>query len=197
VIHFSGFASKAAVDETVRAIKSSSHEAHSTQADLRSVAEIVKLFDEALKRFGRREAEFAEMFDINTETAFFFIQESGRQMEDAGKIITILTSLLAAFTGNYATYAGSKATVEHFTRPAAKELGGRGISVNSLSPGPMDTPLFSPAETPEAIASDKEASVSGRLTEMSDLDPIVRFLVTEEGSITGQILFADGGYTTR
>jgi NAD(P)-dependent dehydrogenase (short-subunit alcohol dehydrogenase family) len=56
-----------------------------------------------------------------------------------GKIITIVTSLLAAFTGLYSTYAGAKAPVEHFCRAAAKELGPKGISVNNVGPGPMDT----------------------------------------------------------
>ena len=58
---------------------------------------------------------------------------------EGGKIITIVTSLLAAFTGLYSTYAGSKSPLEHFTRAAAKELGPRGISVNNVAPGPMDT----------------------------------------------------------
>lgn len=65
----------------------------------------------------------------------------GKAVDDGGKIITIVTSLLAAFTGLYSTYAGSKAPVEHFTRAAAKEFGARGISVNNVAPGPMDTPF--------------------------------------------------------
>ena len=66
-----------------------------------------------------------------------------------GKIITIVTSLLAAFTDGYSTYAGGKAPVEHFTRAAAKEFAVRGISVNSVAPGPMDTPFFYGQETPQ------------------------------------------------
>ena len=60
-------------------------------------------------------------------------------MSEGGKIITIVTSLLAAFTGYYTSYAGSKAPVEHFTRGVAKELQGKKISVNGIAPGPMDT----------------------------------------------------------
>nr|WP_245235812.1 SDR family NAD(P)-dependent oxidoreductase [Streptomyces durhamensis] len=51
-----------------------------------------------------------------------------------GKIITIVTSLLAAYTGLYSCYAGSKAPVEHFTRALSKELFGRNISVNNIAP---------------------------------------------------------------
>lgn len=67
------------------------------------------------------------------------LKAGGKHVSDGGKLITILTSLLAAFTGYYTSYAGSKAPVEHFTRGIAKELQPRGISVNAVAPGPMDT----------------------------------------------------------
>lgn len=60
-------------------------------------------------------------------------------VEEGGKLITIVTALLAAFTGYYTSYAGSKAPVEHFTRGVSKELAAKRISVNSIAPGPMDT----------------------------------------------------------
>lgn len=101
------------------------------------------------------------------------------------------------FTGLYSTYAGGKAPVEHFTRAAAKEFGARGISVNSVGPGPMDTPFFYPAETADSIAYHKSASMNGTLTEIKDIAPIVEFLVTYRWWITGQTIFANGGYTTR
>jgi NAD(P)-dependent dehydrogenase (short-subunit alcohol dehydrogenase family) len=67
-------------------------------------------------------------------------------VKEGGKLITIVTSLLAAFTGYYTSYAGSKAPVEHFTRGVSKELMGKRVSVNSIAPGPMDTrkPFSSP-----------------------------------------------------
>lgn len=111
--------------------------------------------------------------------------------------MTIVTSLLAAFTGLYTSYAGSKAPVEHFTRGAAKELQPRGISVSAVAPGPMDTPFFYPQESPEAVAFHKSQALGGRLTDTKDIAPIVRFLVTEGGWITGQTIFPNGGYTTR
>jgi NAD(P)-dependent dehydrogenase (short-subunit alcohol dehydrogenase family) len=91
----------------------------------------------------------------------------------------------------------SKASVEHFTRAAAKEFGSRGISVTNVAPGPMDTPFFYPAESPEAVAYHKSQSMNGKLTDIQDIVPIVRFLVTEGWWITGQTIFANGGYTTR
>lgn len=93
--------------------------------------------------------------------------------------------------------AGGKAPVEHFTRAAAKEFGARGISVNCVGPGPMDTPFFYPAESPDSIADHKFASMNGKLTEIKDIAPIIQFLVTDGWWITGQTIFANGGYTTR
>lgn len=53
---------------------------------------------------------------MNSKTAFFVLKEAAAHVTDGGKIITIVTALLGAFTGYYTSYAGSKAPVEHFTR---------------------------------------------------------------------------------
>jgi NAD(P)-dependent dehydrogenase (short-subunit alcohol dehydrogenase family) len=216
VVHYHSDSTKVSADKTVQAVKEAGSDAFAIQGDLTKVSAVVRLFDEAIKRYGRvdiavntvgkvlkkpfgetTEAEYDSMFAINAKAAYFFIQEAGKRMHDGGKIITILTSLLAAFTGLYSTYAGSKAPVEHFTRAAAKELGPRGISVNNVAPGPMDTPFFYPAEMPEAVAYHKSQSMNGELTKIEDIVPIVKFLATDGWWITGQTIFANGGYTTR
>jgi NAD(P)-dependent dehydrogenase (short-subunit alcohol dehydrogenase family) len=76
---------------------------------------------------------------INSKAAFFILKAAARHISDDGKIITIVTALLGAFTGFYTSYAGSKAPVEHFTRGVCKELQARRVSVNNVAPGPMDT----------------------------------------------------------
>ncbi len=98
--------------------------------------------------------EYDSMFAINTKGAYFFIQEASKRIKDntGGKIITIVTSLLAAFTELYSVYAGSKSLGEHFTRAAAKELRPRGISVNCVAPGPTDTPFFYSVESDDALS---------------------------------------------
>ena len=143
------------------------------------------------------EEEFDTMFDINAKAAFFFIKQAGIDLNEGGKVITIVTSLLAAFTDGYSTYAGGKAPVEDFTRAAAKEFGRRGISVNAIGPGPMDTPFFYGQETPERVAYHKSQSINGELTRIEDIVPVVKFLATDGWWITGQTIFANGGYTTR
>ncbi|KAF5983473.1 alcohol dehydrogenase [Fusarium coicis] len=186
------------------------------QGDLTTKAAVDKLFESVLKAFGKvdivintigkvlkkpiaeiSEAEYDSMFDVNSKSAFLILQAGAKHVEDGGKIITIVTALLAAFTGFYTSYAGSKAPVEHFTRGVAKELMGRRISVNAVAPGPMDTPFFYPQEADDAVAFHKSQALEGRLTDVKDIAPLVKFLVTEGGWITGQTIFANGGYTTR
>lgn len=90
---------------------------------------------------------FRATISINSKAAFFILKAGSKYVADGGKIITIVTALLAAFTGFYTSYAGSKAPVEHFTRGVAKELQSRLVSVNAIAPGPMDTRKLCPLPT--------------------------------------------------
>ncbi|GEM51842.1 SDR family oxidoreductase [Empedobacter brevis] len=215
-IHYNSDQTKVEAEKTLTEIINSDGQAFLFQADLTKVENIKKLFEETKNRFGKvdiaintvgmvlkktyletTEEEYDTMFDINSKVAYFFIQEAGKHLNDNGKICTIVTSLLAAYTGLYSTYAGSKAPVEHFTRMASKEFGNRGISVTGVAPGPMDTPFFYGQEEPEAVAYHTSASALGGLTDIKDIAPLVEFLVTDGWWITGQTIFANGGYTTR
>lgn len=148
------------------------------------------------------EAEYDEMSAVNAKSAFFFIKEAGRHLNDDGKLCTLVTSLLGAFTPFYASYAGTKAPVEHFTRAASKELGDRGISVTAIGPGPMDTPFFYGQESADAQAYHKTAAALSKfsktgLTDIEDIVPYIRFLVTDGWWMTGQTILVNGGYTTK
>jgi NAD(P)-dependent dehydrogenase (short-subunit alcohol dehydrogenase family) len=216
VVHYNSDATRPDAEATVQAIKGAGSDAFAIQGDLTKPVNVTALFAEAKKRFGgidiavntvgkvlrkpiveTTEQEFDTMFDINAKAAYFFIKEAGINLNDKGKIITIVTSLLAAFTDGYSTYAGGKAPVEDFTRAAAKEFGPRGISVTAIGPGPMDTPFFYGQETPERVAYHKSQAMNGDLTKIQDIVPIVKFLATDGWWITGQTVFANGGYTTR
>lgn len=124
---------------------------------------------------------------------FFFIKEAGINLNDNGRIVSIVTSLLAAYTDSYGLYQGTKSGVEYYSKAASKELHGHGISVNCCAPGPMDTPFLYGQETEQSVAFFKTMGLHGRLTKVSDIVPIVRFLVTEGGWMTGQTLYASGG----
>ncbi|MBW7907786.1 MAG: SDR family oxidoreductase [Kiritimatiellae bacterium] len=216
VVHFNSDGARQAAEATVKAVKDLGSDAFMVQSDLTKPSNVSALFGQAKDRFGgidvavntvgkvlrkpiveTTEEEYDSMFDINAKAAYFFIKEAGLHLNDNGKIITIVSSLLAAFTDGYSTYAGGKAPVEHFTRAAAKEFGARGISVTSIGPGPMDTPFFYGQETPERVAYHKSQAMNGALTKIEDIAPIVKFLATDGWWITGQTIFANGGYTTR
>ena len=216
VVHYNSDSSRTDAEETVSAVKELGGEAYMTQGDLTRPANVEALFLEAKDKFGgiyiaintvgkvlrkpiveTSEDEYDAMFDINAKSAYFFIKEAGKHLNDNGKIVTVVTALLAAFTDGYSTYAGGKSPVEHFTRAAAKEFAERGISVTAVGPGPMDTPFFYGQETPERVAFHKSQAINGDLTKIEDISPIIRFLATDGWWITGQTIFANGGYTTR
>lgn len=221
LLHYNSDGSRAETEKTAAALKARGVDVLTFQGDLSSVANCTKMFDEALARFGQvdvaintagvvikkpilqvTEADYEQSFAANSKAAFFFIQQAGRVLAERGSIVTIVSSLLAAYTDSYAVYPGSKAPVEHYTRAASKEFGARGISVNAIGPGPMDTPFFYGQESKESAAYHASAAaLSGYskkgLTDIEDIAPIVKFLVTEGWWITGQTIFANGGYTTR
>ncbi|MBB2201032.1 SDR family oxidoreductase [Gluconacetobacter tumulisoli] len=220
-IHYNSAASRDAADETVAAIRAAGAEAAAFQADLTTAGAMETLFADAIRAFGRPdiaintvgkvlkkpivdtdEAEYDAMAAINAKSAFFFLREAGRHVNDGGKVLTLVTSLLGAYTPFYATYAGTKASVEHFTRAASKEFGTRGISVNAVGPGPMDTPFFYPAEGADAVAYHKAAAALSAfsptgLTDIADIVPIIRHLVSDGWWMTGQTILVNGGYTTK
>lgn len=220
-VHYNSAASKAEADKTVADLKAAGAHAVAFQADLTTAAANTKLFTDTIAAIGKpdiaintvgkvlkkpiaetSEEEFDAMFAVNTKAAYFFIKEAGTHLNDDGKILTLVTSLLGAYTPFYSTYAGSKAAVEHFTRAASKEYGARGISVNAVGPGPMDTPFFYGQEAPDAVAYHKSAAALSAfsktgLTDIEDIAPFVRFLVSDGWWMTGQTILVNGGYTTK
>jgi NAD(P)-dependent dehydrogenase (short-subunit alcohol dehydrogenase family) len=88
------------------------------------------------------EDEFERCLGINTRGMYFSLQQAARRIADNGRIINIGSSLLNAMTGNYSAYAGTKAPVEEFTRALAREIGHRGVTVNVVAPGAVDTPFY-------------------------------------------------------
>ena len=220
-VHYNTAASKPEADATLAAIKAAGAQGVAVQADLTTAGAMEKLFNEAQTAIGApdiaintvgkvlkkpiaeiSEAEYDEMSAVNAKSAFFFLKEAGRHLNDNGKVCTLVTSLLGAYTPFYAAYAGTKAPVEHFTRAASKEFGARGISVTAIGPGPMDTPFFYPAEGADAVAYHKTAAALSPfskvgLTDIQDIVPWIRFLVSDGWWMTGQTILVNGGYTTK
>ena len=220
-IHYNSDATLPEAEATVAAIKKAGAQCVAIQANLTSAGAVEKLFADAIRAIGKpdiaintvgkvlkkpmaeiTEAEYDDMSAVNAKSAFFFLKEAGKHLNDNGKVCTLVTSLLGAYTPFYAAYAGTKAPVEHFTRAASKEFGARGISVTAIGPGPMDTPFFYPAEGADAVAYHKTAaalspSTPTGLTHIEDIVPWIRFLVSEGWWMTGQTILVNGGYTTK
>lgn len=220
-VHYNSSTSRTDAEATVAAIKANGTKAVAFQADLTTAEAVESLFDKVITTIGKpdfaintvgkvlkkpildiSEVEYDEMSAVNAKSAFFFLKEAGKHLNDNGAIVTLVTSLLGAFTPFYSSYAGTKAPVEHFTRAASKEFGDRGISVTAIGPGPMDTPFFYGQESEDAQSYHKTAAALSKfsktgLTDIEDIVPYIRFLVTEGWWMTGQTILVNGGYTTK
>jgi NAD(P)-dependent dehydrogenase (short-subunit alcohol dehydrogenase family) len=216
VVHFHREATRDQAEETARLVQEQGTRAILVSGDLSQVTNVRKLFDEATNAFGRidivvqnagrlvkkpmaevTEEEYDRVAGINSKGTFFIMQEAIRRIEDNGRIINIGTSILASTIGNYSAYAGTKAAMEDFTRALAKEIDWqRNITVNTIAPGPIDTPFFREPESPEAIAA--ITRLAGRLGEINDIVPLVEFLASPQSRwVNAQTIFVNGGYVTR
>ncbi len=211
VVNYARSADKA--QAVVSAIEVEGGRALAVQADMSQVAEIRRLFQETIAHFGQldilvnnagtsvltplaevTEEEFDALFALNAKGVFFAMQEAARQMEEGGRIVNISTGITMAGSPNASVYGGSKGAVEQFALAAAKELGGRGITVNTVSPGGTDTDLFDKVATPEDKIHAAHASILGRLGQPQDIADVVAFLVSDQARwLTGQNIRATGG----
>ncbi|MPY87509.1 MAG: SDR family oxidoreductase [Luteitalea sp.] len=217
VVHHRGQNSRAEAEETAKAVRAQGAEPLVVDGDLTNVSDVRRMFAESDKRFGRldilinnagvvikkpftdiTEEDYDRAFGINAKAAFFCMQEAARRISDGGRIINIGTTLLGATTGYYSIYAGSKAPLEDFSRALAKEIGHRGVTVNTVAPGPLNTSFFYPAETPDSIEFLKHMSPQNRLGEVAEIVPLIEFLVSPRGGwVTAQTLFINGGFIAR
>lgn len=138
--------------------------------------------------------DFDRMVAINVRAVFVASQEASRHMSEGGRIITIgsVNSDRMPFAGG-SVYAMTKAAVAGFTRGLARDLGPRGITVNNIQPGPVDTDM-NPANGP---ASDflKSMIAVGRYGQGSEIAGLVAYLASPEAAyITGASLLIDGGF---
>jgi 3-oxoacyl-[acyl-carrier protein] reductase len=142
-----------------------------------------------------KDADWDEVLDTNLRGAFNTIRAASRAMmkKRGGRIINI--SSVVGITGNkgQANYAASKAGLIGLTKSVAKELASRGILVNAVAPGYIETDMT--AELPAAAREALLGQIAvGRLGKPEDIAAVVRFLAGPAASyITGQVLVVDGG----
>lgn len=206
--------SPAKAEEVVGLIKQGGGEARAIQADISQVAEIERLFRETIEAYGgidilvnnagimttkpiasMTEEDFDQQFAINVKGTYFAIQQAFRHMNSGGRIINFSTSVAGQMFPTYSVYAGTKGAVEQFTRQLAKEFGPKGITINAVAPGPINTELFTVGKSEEQIAGIVNMNAFGRLGEPDDIAGVVLFLAGEESKwITGQTLRVNGGF---
>ena len=194
-------------------IEAAGGQALAVQADVARVAEVVRLFDETIARFGKldilvnnaglmvtkpvsamTEAEFDRIFAVNVKGTFFACQQAATRLADGGRIINVSSSTTVRMMPNYAAYVATKGAVEQLTRSLAGELGPRGITVNVISPGPTETELFKDGKSVEQIQKFAQLAAFGRLGQPAEIADVVAFLVSDDaGWVTGQNLRVNGG----
>lgn len=138
--------------------------------------------------------EFDRIFNTNARGAFFVMREAARTVAEGGRIINVSTSVTSLALPGYSAYAGSKASIELFTKILSKELRGKSISVNAIAPGPTDTELFRQGKSDEVLKRFSDMSPLGRLGKPEDIAGMVSFLAGKDGQwINGQIVKVNGG----
>lgn len=209
---------KASADEVVSNISAMGVKIIAVQADVSKVVDIQKLFDEAIKAFGKidivvanagiemvetpvtkfTEEQFDRLFSINTKGAYFTMQQAAKTIEDNGRIIYIASSTTAFPVPGMAVYGGSKTTPRYMVDVLSKEIGHRGVTVNSIIPFAVDhSGIFAEAGSyPELRKSLIDSCPMKRLAEVEDVANIAEFFASDLSSfVNGQHLLVNGGAT--
>ena len=140
------------------------------------------------------EADYDRIMTINAKFPLLAMREATTLLRDGGRIVNVSSLNTALPAPGLALYCASKAAVEQFTAVAARELGPRGITVNTVSPGATDTEALRDANTPAALAKLTGMTALGRLGTPDDIAAVVAFLAGPDAAwITGQNLKATGG----
>ncbi|KAF9112555.1 hypothetical protein BGX27_003190 [Mortierella sp. AM989] len=213
VINYQSNAVKA--QEVVDSIQSSTNsKAIAVKGDVGSLEDGQHIIDETLKAFGRIDAvvfnagwivyetihevtdeSYEKAFRTNVKAPMFFTKQLIPHLKSGARLIYVSTSLTTAtFAGptNY-LYCATKGAIEQMTRTLAKDLGGKGITVNCVNPGPTDTDGFRTGKTEAQIKFIEGFSPEKRLGQPEEIASAISFLASEGSAwVNGQILRVNG-----
>lgn len=196
----------------VRDIEAAGGRALAVQADVSEPAAARRLFDRTERAFGgvdavvsnagvmrlapfrdMADADFERMMAVNVRGSFNVLREAARRVRDGGRIITLSSSIVQFRSPTYGPYAASKAAQDMYAGVLAKELGARGIAVNAVAPGVVDTPLFTDGKTGPQIQGFVERTPMGRLGRPEDIANAIAALCSGDGAwVSGQTVYVNG-----
>ena len=211
VVNYSG--SQAPAEALVRKIEAAGGRALAAQGDVASADAVKRMFDAAEAAFGgvdvlvnnagimalaplaqSDDALFDRHIAVNLKGSFNTMREAARRLRDGGRIVNFSSSVVGLLQPTYGVYAATKAAIEALTSVLAKEMRGRGITVNAIAPGPTATDLFLDGKSPELVERLAKLAPLERLGKPEDIAAAVAFLAGPDGAwINGQTLRANGG----
>jgi 3-oxoacyl-[acyl-carrier protein] reductase len=211
VVNYAG--NRQAADEVVAAITAAGGKAFAARGDISKAAEVKQLFEAAIAHFGKldilvnnagivlykkladiTDEEFDRLFEVNVKGVFYALREAATRLADGGRIVNFSSTTTRVMMPTYSAYAATKGAVEQMTRVFAKEMGSRGITVNAISPGPVNTELFMTGKSEADVQRLAAMAALGRIAEPEDIARVVRFLVSDDASfVSGQNYGVNGG----
>lgn len=145
---------------------------------------------------GLTEEEFDQVFAVNVRAPFFIVKEALRRgLRDGGRVVNISSGVTRIALPGVIAYSATKGALDVFTLTLAKQLGPRGITVNSVAPGYVDTDVNAGwLSDPEAAAQAAAVSAFGRIGQPDDIAGVVAFLASDDARwVTGRVIDATGG----
>ncbi|KQN18542.1 SDR family oxidoreductase [Sphingomonas sp. Leaf30] len=211
VVNYAGSDGEAA--QVVSEIENAGSRALAVQADVASASDVARLFDQAEAAFAGIDVvvssagvmttghiaevgddEFDRVIDVNLRGTFNVFREAARRVRDDGRLIGLSSTTLALNAPGYSLYNATKGAVEGMVRVVAKELGGRGITVNAVAPGPVETGLFLDGKSDADVQRMAGMAPQKRLGQPDDIAALVAFLASPQAAwVSGQIVRANGG----
>jgi 3-oxoacyl-[acyl-carrier protein] reductase len=201
--------------ETVAAIERMGATAVAVQANVARVEDVDRLFDAALERFGSldivvanagvelvaqpvldvSEEDFDRLFSINAKGAFFTLQRGARHVADNGRIIYIGSSSTAFPQPGMGAYSSSKTPGQFLVEVLAKEIGARGVTVNSILPTAIEgAGVFTDGVRDEVLQFVRTSRPIQRMGTLDDVADAAEYLASDlAGFVSGQHLLVSGG----